>query len=334
MVSSLGNRHSVLVTSAIDEKHRAIINEKLSGFADVIYAEDYTKEDNLNAWKNKIDIILAGKNGLMLTYDDIAELNRLKFIQLLSAGADHLEFDKIDDRISIASNSGSYSKSIAEHVLAITFASFKNIVIGHNALKNGVFNNRLVSRDMSGLTVGVVGFGGIGKKVSSLFKRCLDADILAINTTGITDHDVDFIGTINDLDVILGRSDIVVLSLPLTRFNRGLIGNKELKMMKSNALLVNVARGDLIIQNDLYVHLEDNHNFHAAIDAWWDEPLTEIKLRASEKFFSLDNFIGSPHNSYRSESSILESRANAAENIVRFITGDKPEGIIIRSNYC
>ena len=97
--------------------------------------------------------------------------------------------------------------------------------------------------------------------------------IYAINTSGKSSESVEFIGTLDDVEQVLRKSDVVVITLPLNRATRGLIGKKELAWMKPDAILVNVARGALLDEEALYTHLKSHPTFLAGVDTWWEEPL-------------------------------------------------------------
>ena len=177
-----------------------------------------------------------------------------------------------------------------------------------------------------------MGFGGIGKAVARLL-RCFDVKILALNTTGRTDDPVDFIGTLRDLEHILRLSDIVILTLPLTNSTRKLIGKEQLDWMKDDAVLVNVARADIIDEYALYRKLKENPQFTAAIDVWWIEPLHHEKFSTTYPFLELPNVLGSPHNSGIVLSSFQKGIMHAAENVKRFLNHEPVLGVVNRSDY-
>ena len=163
--------------------------------------------------------------------------------------------------------------------------------------------------------------------------RAFGARILAINTSGQTDEPVDFIGTTRDLQQVLSRADIVVISMPLSNSTRGLIGAEQLSWMKEDAILVNVARGEIIDEHALYEHLRTHPQFKAGIDAWWVEPFRHGRFAMNEPFLALPNVLGSPHNSGMVPQALLDATRDAVENVLKFLDGQPIKGVFRREDY-
>jgi phosphoglycerate dehydrogenase-like enzyme len=263
---------------------------------------------------------------------DYPHLRRVLFIQLLSAGADHMPFADLSPRIIVASNPGAYAAPMAEHVLAMTLALSKHLLVQQQKLKQGQFDQFTPNRLLSGMTAGILGYGGIGRATARLM-RAFGMRIYAINTSGTSPEPADFLGTLRDLERVLRESDVVVLCLPLTRITRGFIGKKELEWMKPDAILVNVARGALLDEEALYTHVQSHPNFLLGIDAWWSEPFLAGHFRMEYPFLELPNVLGSPHNSGVVRGVLMGASRQAAENIKRFLKGEQVVGIARREDY-
>jgi glycerate dehydrogenase len=321
----------LLITFKVKESYKNIIKNILSPYVELLYLDenDHTNRHDL---LSKVDIIFAWNISKELKTEDYTNLKKCKFIQLLSAGANHIPFKCVSENIIIASNVGAYAKPMAEHVISLLFALSKSLLERHNELKNKLFNQYKLNKLIEGSTCGILGFGGIGKAVVNLL-RPFQVKIFAINTTGKTDLQIDFIGTLKDLDYVLKNVDFLVITLPLNKYTYNLIDTNKLNIMKKDAILVNVARGDILVEKDFYIFLKNNPEFKAGIDAWWIEPFSHGFFKTNFPFFDLPNFLGSPHNSAIVPGVIEEALVKASENILNFINNKYIKGIVNREDY-
>ena len=216
--------------------------------------------------------------------------------------------------------------------MAMTLALAKRLVIEHQKLQHGEFDQFTPNRSLAGMTVGILGFGGIGRATARLM-RAFDTRIYAINHSGVSTEPTDFLGTLDDLEHVLRASDIVVVSLPLTQATRGLIGQRELDWMKSDAILINVARGAILDEAALYDHVKSHERFLLGIDVWWAEPFLHGQFRTEYPFLDLPNVLGSPHNSGIVPSIGEHAARQAAENVLRFLKGEQVAGIVRPEDY-
>jgi phosphoglycerate dehydrogenase-like enzyme len=227
----------------------------------------------------------------------------------------------------VATNGGGYAESMAEHALAMALAAAKRLVLEHENLKRGQFNQFARNRMLAGRVCGIFGFGGIGAATARLMHG-IGMKVHAINRHGRTDQRVDWIGTPERLNELLDAADVLLISAPLTRATNGLIGVAELRRMKGDAILVNLARGEIVQERPLYDHLVTHPNFTACIDAWWVEPVRHGEFRIDQPFLDLPNVIASPHNSAQGDGAHDISLRRAVENCRRALTGEAPLHVI------
>lgn len=319
--------HNITVTYHATDEEKSVIYDILAG-ENLFLLQDVKDIKEKQKILLETDILLSWNPTLELKDIEINVLQNLQFVQLLSAGYDHLNFNYFSKETIIASNQGAYAKPMAEHALAMILALAKKLTKYHNLLSKGVFDQlNSVTRYIHGSNLGIIGYGSIGKETAKLMQP-FDVNVYAINTSGKTDDDVAFIGKLQDLDIVLKNSDILLISIPLNKETQALIGKRELELMKSDAILINVARGDIIIEKDLYEHLRTHPEFSAGIDAWWIEPFKYGKFETHYPFFELTNFIGSPHNSSVVPNSLIDGAKQAAINVKRFINKEVIKGLI------
>ncbi len=319
--------HNITVTYHATDEEKSVIYDILAG-ENLFFLQDVKDIKEKQKILLETDILLSWNPTLELKDIEINVLQNLQFVQLLSAGYDHLNFNYFSKKTIIASNQGAYAKPMAEHALAMILALAKKLTKYHNLLSKGVFDQlNSVTRYIHGSNLGIIGYGSIGKETAKLMQP-FDVNVYAINTSGKTDDDVAFIGKLQDLDIVLKNSDILLISIPLNKETQALIGKRELELMKSDAILINVARGDIIIEKDLYEHMRTHPEFSAGIDAWWIEPFKYGKFEIHYPFFELTNFIGSPHNSSVVPNSLIDGAKQAAINVKRFINKEAIKGLI------
>ena len=322
---------TVAVSFPASPEFQSALADVLGGAATLAFLAGQEDEDR-RASLGTADALMCWNLERELTGPELAGARAVRFVQLLSAGADHVPFERIPDWVVVASNAGAYAEPMAEHVVAMASALAKRLAQKHAELARGVFRQRPYNLRIEGSVCGILGLGGIGKAAAHRF-RDLGASIHAINTTGATEEPVDFVGTLAQLDAVLGASDILVVALPLTRQTRDLIGKRELGLMKPEAILVNVARAAIIDEGALYQHLREHPEFTVAIDVWWQEPFEHGDFRTDFPFFELPNFLGSPHNSAFVPGVELEGVRRAAENVLRYLEGQPIAGVVRRDDY-
>lgn len=312
----------VLVSHQPPEPIREAFVRVLAGVADVLFLPDLSES-------SRRDVLRTAR--AVLTYhpirdlgaDALGQLENCGLMQCLTAGIDYLSFDDLPDEVAVAYNAGAYAEPMAEHVAAMALSAAKRLAGEHRLMKVGEFNQFVPTKKISGATCGILGYGETGREVARLM-RALGMNIQAINRSGKTDETVDFIGTLDDLEKVLAASDVVVITLALTKKTDRLIRAAQLSRMKPDAILINVARGEIIDEDDLYAHLIANPAFTACLEAWWIEPVRHGRFETAHPFLDLPNVIASPHNSAMTEGALITAAERGAENVLRFLNGETP----------
>ncbi len=321
----------ILISFNTEQAHREILKEVLSGRADIKFLSDIAQGERASAI-GRAEVMICWNPDGEFSAEEFKLLGRVRLIQVITAGAEHLPFSLLPAEAKIASNPGAFAEPMAEHILAMVLALAKRLCVNQAKLKQGEFDQKTENRNLRGLAFGVLGFGGIGQAAARIM-RSVGLRIFAINTSGRTTEKVDFIGTMSDFDYLLKNSDVLLVSIPLNIRTKGLVGSRELALMKPDAILINVARGAVIDEQSLYRHLVRHPDFCAGIDTWWIEPSMGGEFKVNYSFFDLPNFLGSPHNSSVTPGTFDNALRLAAENAAAFLSGGKLRGEIRREDY-
>jgi len=320
------SRPPLVVGFALSEQRKAIVADALAGASAVVYLTELDETARAEALRNA---------GALLTFNPFKELrpseakllNGARLIQFMIGGVDFIPLSELPEGVPVATNGGGYAESMAEHALAMALAAAKRLVLEHENLKRGQFNRFTRNRMLAGRVCGIFGFGGIGAAAERLMHG-IGMRVHAINRRGRTDQRADWIGTPERLKELLEAADVLLISAPLTRTTHSLIGAAELRRMKDDAILVNLARGEIVQERALYDHLVRHPNFTACIDAWWVEPVRHGEFLIDQPFLNLPNVIASPHNSAQGDGAHDISLRRAVENCRRALTSEAPLHLI------
>jgi phosphoglycerate dehydrogenase-like enzyme len=219
----------VAVSYPVDGEFAQVNTSVLDGLAEVAFL-DGRPDAEFRDILRQADVLIGWHLGQELPAGVLLASPGLRLIQLLSAGADSVDFAAIPERLALASNVGAYAEPMAEYVMAMALALARRLPRRHADLAKGEFKmwERVLTLD--GAVCAILGFGGIGRATARLM-RAFGARIHAVNSSGQTSEPVDFIGTLCDLDRVLAAADVLVIALPLTNATRGLIGARELSLM-------------------------------------------------------------------------------------------------------
>ena len=319
------------IVSTVELPERA--REMLRGYnVDLYELPKLSKDEQLSAL-SKAEILLCWCSREFDLAGNISLMQRLRVIQTFSAGVDHLPFSAIPSNIEIYSNAGAYSVPVAEHAWAMILTLAKGL---HRPILNAreYLGNELTSpRKVFEATLLVLGTGGIGREIARIGKEGFRTYNIGINRSGRPAEYFDEVHPTSRLIDVLPRADIVAIALPLNKYTRGLIGEKELRALKRGAIMVNVGRGDVIREEDLYRVLKERQDIRFGTDVWWvHDGHEEIPPRTP--LTTLPNFLGTPHIAGGAQRDIAEyAIMRAVENVIRYIRGETPINRVNRDDY-
>jgi phosphoglycerate dehydrogenase-like enzyme len=253
---------------------------------------------------------------------------KLKLVQLLSAGYDRVDVEAARKaRVPVANNGGANAIAVAEHTILLMLAVLKQLVKFHQDVVAGRWRPPASSEspvyELAGRTVGVVGLGNIGKKVARR-AAAFDARVQYYDILRLTEAEEDALGVrFVLLAELLRTSDIVTLHVPLTDATRGMIGARELGLMKRSAILVNTCRGPVVDEPALIKALRDRQIAGAGLDVLVDEPPAR-----DHALFTLPNVTLTPHSAGPTWENWVARFRNGFDNIERVAAGRRPLWVI------
>ena len=245
------------------------------------------QEDKLS----QSDYFLVG--GINITADLIQKARKLRHIQRTGAGYNVVDVEAADKlSIPVSTLPGANGFAVAEHAVMMSLVLLRRLLEVDGETKSGSFPHqkyRETSYEMYGKTVGLLGFGVIGKAASVRFKS-FGTNIIYYDPFRAPEQtEQELQASYLSKEEVLAKADIVSLHIPYTKENKNYIGKAELALMKKTAFLINVSRGGLIDESALYDALVSGQIASAGIDNWAVEPC------ASSPLFSLCNVITTPH---------------------------------------
>ncbi|HXQ51030.1 MAG TPA: NAD(P)-dependent oxidoreductase [Stellaceae bacterium] len=318
-------RATLAVTFALEPRQRALVEEAAGAEAQIVWLAGLDPAARAAALRSAGAVLARHTNEL--TADEKPLIAGARLLQMMTAGIDYIPLAGLPPGLTIASNRGGFSEPMAEHAVALALAAAKRLLVEHRNLERGEFNQFTRNRMLAGGVCGIYGYGGIGAATARRM-RGLGMRIHALNRSGRTGDDVDWIGAPGRLHELLRASDVLVIATPLTRTTHLSIAASELALMKEDAILVNLARGEIVDEDALYRHLCVHPRFSACLDAWWVEPMRHGAFRLDHPFLDLPNVIGSPHNSAMVPELYDGVLRYAVANCLRAIRGEAPERLV------
>lgn len=308
----------IVVLDAIGEPVAAKLRALLPDGFSLTHATERTDE-HLAAIIADADYAVSGQ--VAVSGEVLRAANGLKLLHKWGVGVDNLDVEVARRLgIKVARTTGSNAVPVAEFTIGLMIGALRHVAHGHHRLQDGQWRNWSNSEPLmlSGKTVGLVGFGAIGMNVAKLLAG-FDCDVLYHKPNRLTADEEDDRGVrYADMASLLATSDVVSLHCPLTDRTAGLINHEALVSMKRSAVLINVARGGVVVESDLIAALERGEIHSAAMDVYEIEPLP-----ADSPLIGVTNLTLTPHLAAMAADNFAPTVTRMFENI-RLVSVGQP----------
>lgn len=305
---------SVFVTEPLQPEAQELLARHLR----IDVGDDGLSREALRRRVAAVDIILSKTDPVPIDAELIDAAPNLRLIARHGSGYNNVDVEHATRRgIPVTNTPGANAVSLAEYTLGLMFAAARRLVPATASCRLGA-PDRLgfMGVELFGKTFGLIGVGHIGREVVQRV-HALGMKVLAHHprpsARGLSDLPLELV----DLETLLRESDVVSLHVPLTEATRNLIGARELALMKSTAILINLARGGVVDERALYDALARNAIFAAATDVLANEP-----VRAEEPLLRLENCLVLPHIAAVTPEAQRAVAMAAVEEVLRFSRGE------------
>lgn len=277
---------------------------------------DYTKYNQIAERIKDAEIILCNKS--IMNRMTLKDAKNVKYIGLFATGYNNVDIEYTNERNIMVCNAGSYStNAVAQHVFALILEHYNKVGEYNKFVKDGgwihseKFSPFKPMKEMDGRTLGIVGYGSIGKKVAKI-AQAFDMKVLAYNRSPKKDESVRFV----EMDELLEKSDIVSIHCPLNSDSEKMCNKEFFEKMKDGALFINTSRGGVVDEQALIDAVKSKKISGAGLDVVAVEPMEK-----HEEILDIDNIIITPHSAWAP----VETRTRLVEivknNIKKWVAG-------------
>jgi D-3-phosphoglycerate dehydrogenase len=267
------------------------------------------------------DVDAAIISSLPLTDHVLANATNLRVIAIRGVGYDSVDIAAATARGIPVIIAPGFTESVADYTFALMLAVTRRVALADRIVRDGHWEV-LVSTNICGKTLGIVGLGRIGKAVARR-ARGFDMNVLATDVVQDEAFARQYAVTYWPLPELLRRADIVSINAPLSGETRYLIDDQALRLMKPTAFLINTARGGLVDEAALAAALREGRLAGAGLDVFHQEPLQH------NRFQDLDNVVLSPHLAAYSREGLRDTGLLAAQGVVAVLAGKRPDPAVV-----
>lgn len=252
---------------------------------------------------------------------------KLKIVANMAVGYNNIDLESAKEYDVIVTNTpGVLTETTADLAFALLLATARKLISAENEIRKGNWTSwapmRFTGMDVGGATLGIIGMGRIGEAVARRAKG-FDMQVLYHNRNRKPDAEAEYGLEFRELDTLLKEADFVIILAPFTPETAGMIGARELDLMKNTGVLINVARGGIVDEAALYDALKNGTIWAAGLDVFEKEPIP-----LDHPLLTLPNVTVLPHIGSASIKTRLAMMNLNAQAITDVLEGRKPKGIV------
>jgi D-3-phosphoglycerate dehydrogenase len=308
-------KFNVLLYEDIREEGKTILREK----AELIFPGSL-EESVLIEKVGETDGIVIRANG-KVTRKIMEVAPRLKVIGRHGVGVENVDVEAATEKgIWVVNTPDANDLSVAEHFFGLALMLSKMLKKADIALREGRWEARYqyIGNELHGKTLGILGFGKIGKSVGRVGHKGFDMRVLYYDAVRYEETEKETGAVKSSLEEVMSQSDFISINLPMLPATKGLIGEREFRMMKPRAYIINLARGPIWDEKALFNILKEGRIAGAASDVFEVEPASK-----DHPLLQLENFIGTPHSAAHTEEA-LKKMSLVTVDILRVLEGEEP----------
>ena len=297
--------------------HKAKEIAKDKGITDIVFYEDRCEsvEGLIERIKDAEILVVSNQP---ISKEVLSECRHLKLISVAFTGIDHIDQEYCREKGIMICNSVGYStNAVCEEVFGMIINLYRHLILCDQLTRDGKTKEGLSFFEMASKSIGVIGAGEIGQKVMQV-ALAFDMKVYCFSRTKRKIEGVEFV----DLETLLKQSDIVTIHIPSTKLTKNMINDKNIALMKKEAILINTARGNIVNSEALAKALNEQRIAGAGIDVFEMEP----PIVLDHPLLHSKNTLLAPHIGFATKEALEKRAIVVFENIKKYLAGD-PQNI-------
>jgi len=306
---------SILLYEDMHEAGKVLLKEK----AEIFFTRSFEEASLIKQVREMDGIIIRANGKVSRILMDSAP--KLKVIGRHGVGVENIDLEAATEKgIWVVNTPDANDTSVAEHFFGFALMLSKMLKKADIALHEGRFEARYqyIGRELHGKTLGILGFGKIGSAIGRIGHKGFDMRILYYDAIRYGEVEKEIKAVKASLEEVLSQADYISINLPMLPETKGLLKEREFRLMKPSAYIINLARGPIWDEESLYSMLKEGRIAGAASDVYEVEPATK-----DHPLFQMENFIGTPHMAAHTDEA-LRRMSMVAEDVIRVLEGGTP----------